>query len=119
MNEIRVAIAGVGNCASNLIQGIEYYSKHHNSTNGLMHRKMGKYDITDIHVVAAFDISDAKVGKDLSEAIFCPPNCTQHIVDVKKWGSLYKRDLYWMDGEVISRNSFRYQMSQKSMWELF
>ena len=90
MNEIRVAIAGVGNCASNLIQGIEYYSKHHNSTNGLMHRKMGKYDITDIHVVAAFDISDAKVGKDLSEAIFCPPNCTQHIVDVKNGGHCTK-----------------------------
>ena len=91
MNEIRVAIAGVGNCASNLIQGIEYYSKHHNSTNGLMHRKMGKYDITDIHVVAAFDISDAKVGKDLSEAIFCPPNCTQHIVDVKKMGVIVQK----------------------------
>ncbi|MCB5111144.1 myo-inositol-1-phosphate synthase [Streptococcus mutans] len=82
MTEIRVAIVGVGNCASNFVQGIEYYKNHPNSSIGLMNRKVGKYDIGDLKIVSAFDIDERKVGKDLSEAIFSQPNCTKKISEV-------------------------------------
>lgn len=77
---IKIAIVGVGNCASSLIQGIFYYRKVKNNkkpVSGLMHNVLGKYKISDIIPVAAFDIDKRKVGKDLSEAIFAPPNCTK------------------------------------------
>ena len=78
MGKIKLAIAGLGNCASSLIQGIEYY-KNSDDDNwiGLMHRSVGGYKPGDIEVVAAFDIDERKVGKDVSEAIFAPPNCTK------------------------------------------
>ena len=77
MNTIKIAIAGLGNCASSLIQGIEYYkSKNSEDAIGLMHWDVGGYKPFDIEVVAAFDIDKRKVGKDISEAIFAPPNCT-------------------------------------------
>ena len=78
MGKIKLAIAGLGNCASSLIQGIEYY-KNSDDDNwiGLMHRSVGGYRPGDIEVVAAFDIDERKVGKDVSEAIFAPPNCTK------------------------------------------
>ncbi|MFN3976436.1 MAG: inositol-3-phosphate synthase [Aquificaceae bacterium] len=76
MSKIRVAIAGVGNCASSLIQGIYYYAKHREGVSGLMFEDVGGYKPWDIEVVAAWDIDARKVGKDLSEAIFSPPNCT-------------------------------------------
>ena len=77
MSKIKVAIVGIGNCASALIQGIEYY-KHRNVSDaiGLMHWEIGGYKPSDIDVVAAFDIDRRKVGKKLSEAIFAKPNCT-------------------------------------------
>jgi myo-inositol-1-phosphate synthase len=75
--EIRLAIAGVGNCASALLQGIEYYrNRNALETAGLLHEKIGGYAITDIKVVAAFDIDKRKVGLPLHEAIFALPNCT-------------------------------------------
>jgi len=74
--KIRIAIAGVGNCASSLIQGLEYY-KDGKEVIGLMHPEIGGYKISDIEVVAAFDVDKRKVGKDLSEAIFAKPNCTK------------------------------------------
>src|SRR3989338_3477642 len=78
MEKIRIAIAGVGNCASSLIQGIEYYQEvHQKEPIGLMHPLIGDYRPSDIQVVAAFDIDRRKVGKDVSEAIFEKPNCTQ------------------------------------------
>lgn len=78
MQNIKIAIAGVGNCASSLIQGIEYYkSKHHNDASGLMHWDINGYKPYNIDIVAAFDIDKRKVGKDISEAIFAPPNCTK------------------------------------------
>lgn len=84
---IRVAIAGLGNCASMLIQGIEYYKqKGSDYTTGLITPLVGKYRVTDIQVVAAFDVSSQKVGKDISEAIFEKPNITQRIVEMKKSG---------------------------------
>ena len=77
--EIRVAIAGTGNCASSLVQGVEYYKNVGASDElvpGLMHNVFGGYKISDIKFVAAFDIDKRKVGKDLSEAIFAKPNNT-------------------------------------------
>ncbi|MDY9927333.1 inositol-3-phosphate synthase [Methanosarcina sp.] len=76
MTKIKIAIAGIGNCASSLIQGIEYYKTEDKDPIGLMHRDIGGYRPGDIEVVAAFDIDARKVGKDVSEAIFAPPNCT-------------------------------------------
>ncbi|WP_340819519.1 inositol-3-phosphate synthase [Methanolobus sp. WCC4] len=77
MDKIKIAIAGIGNCASSLIQGIEYYkNKDEEDAIGLMHWDVGGYRPFDIEVVAAFDIDERKVGKDVSEAIFAPPNCT-------------------------------------------
>ena len=77
MDKIKIAIAGVGNCASSLIQGIHYYdNKNSDSAIGLMHWEIGGYKPSDIEVVAAFDIDARKVGKDISEAIFAEPNCT-------------------------------------------
>jgi len=77
MEKIRIAIIGVGNCASSLIQGITYYKgKNSRDAIGLMHWEIGGYKPYDIVPVAAFDIDKRKVGKDLSEAIFAAPNCT-------------------------------------------
>jgi myo-inositol-1-phosphate synthase len=78
MKKIRIAIIGVGNCASSLLQGISYYSKKKNQKEliGLMHWDIGGYKPYDIEVVAAYDIDKRKVGKDVSDAIFELPNCT-------------------------------------------
>ena len=80
METIKVAIAGIGNCASSLIQGIEYYRGEKDTRHiGLMHYDLGGYRPQDIEVVAAFDIDKRKVGKDIAEAIFQLPNCTRPI----------------------------------------
>lgn len=77
LEKIRVAIIGIGNCASSLIQGIYYYKdKKPDDAIGLMHWEIGGYEPSDIEVVAAFDIDARKVGKDVNEAIYAPPNCT-------------------------------------------
>ncbi len=77
MKEIRLAIAGVGNCASSLLQGIEYYgTRNAEETAGLLHAQVGGYRLTDIRPVAAFDVDRRKVGRPLEEAVFAPPNCT-------------------------------------------
>jgi len=82
--KIRVAIIGVGNCASSLIQGVHYYRKASETDRipGLMHVNLGGYHIKDIEFTAGFDIVDTKVGKDLSEAIFAEPNNTYKFCDV-------------------------------------
>ena len=78
MEKIRIAVAGLGNCASSLIQGIEYYKgKNFDDAIGLMHWEIGGYRPFDIEVVAAFDIDKRKVGKYVSDAIFELPNCTK------------------------------------------
>ena len=76
--KIRVAIVGVGNCASSLVQGRYYYenAKPEDTVPGLMHVELGGYHVRDIEFVAAFDIDKNKVGKDLSEAIYTKPNNT-------------------------------------------
>jgi myo-inositol-1-phosphate synthase len=77
MDKIKIAIVGVGNCASSLVQGFAHYQdKRSEDAIGLMHWEVGGYRPSDIEVVAAFDIDVRKVGKDISEAIFEAPNCT-------------------------------------------
>ncbi len=77
MDKIKIAIVGIGNCASSLLQGIEYYkNKDSKDAIGLMHWEIGGYKPSDIEIVAAFDIDKRKVGKDVSGAIFELPNCT-------------------------------------------
>lgn len=73
---IRIAIAGVGNCASSLVQGIEWYARQHEPL-GLMHPVVGGYHASDVEVVAAFDIDARKVGRPLEEAVFALPNNTK------------------------------------------
>ena len=78
MDNIRVAIAGVGNCASSLIQGVEYYRTRNTSQcQGLMHESIGGWGVSDIQVVAAFDIDRRKVGQQLEKAVFAEPNCAR------------------------------------------
>ena len=78
MRKIRVAIAGVGNCASSLVQGLEYYKgRNAGAFVGLMHARIGDWGPSDIEIVAAFDIDRRKVGKRVEEAIFAKPNCTK------------------------------------------
>jgi myo-inositol-1-phosphate synthase len=86
--KIRVAIIGVGNCASSLVQGVHYYrdAAENDQIPGLMHVNLGGYHIRDIEFSAAFDIGDTKVDKDLSEAIFAKPNNTYKFADVPKLG---------------------------------
>lgn len=82
--KVRVAIIGVGNCASSLVQGVQYYknAKEDDRVPGIMHVNLGGYHIRDVEFSAAFDIVDTKVGKDLSEAIFAYPNNTFKFTDV-------------------------------------
>lgn len=95
MGKINVAIIGVGNCASSLVQGIQYYQKAggNESVPGLMHINLGGYHISDINFVAAFDIDINKVGKDLSEAIYAKPNNTFKFCDVPKLGVRVERGM--------------------------
>ena len=82
--KVRVAIIGVGNCASSLVQGVQFYrnASEEDRVPGLMHVNLGGYHISDIEFTAAFDVVDTKVGKDLSEAIFAFPNNTYKFADV-------------------------------------
>mgnify|MGYP001401792800 CR=1 FL=1 len=86
--KVRVAIIGVGNCASALVQGVHYYrdAKPDDFVPGLMHINLGGYHIRDIEFTAAFDVDGNKVGKDLSEAIYTAPNNTYRFADVPKLG---------------------------------
>ena len=95
MASINVAIVGVGNCASALVQGIHKYGDATNETPipGLMHPILGEYGIGDINVVAAFDVDAAKVGLDLSEAIFAEPNNTVKFQEVPHLGISVQRGM--------------------------
>src|SRR5215217_4442648 len=86
--KVRVAIIGVGNCASSLVQGVHYYrdAPEDQDVPGLMHVNLGGYHIRDIEFTAAFDVDVNKVGKDLSEAIYTEPNNTIKFADVPKSG---------------------------------
>ena len=78
MNKIKVALVGVGNCASSLVQGRYFYAGR-KAPEGLMHERLGGYALSDIQFVAAFDTDARKVGLDLGEAIFAKPNCTHGV----------------------------------------
>ena len=88
MSTVRIAIVGLGNCASSLVQGLEYYKDADPTQRvpGLMHVELGGYHIRDVEVVAAFDVDAKKVGKDVSEAIFTEPNNTIRFSDVPPTG---------------------------------
>ena len=95
MAKVRVAIIGVGNCASSLVQGVEYYKKAKDDdfVPGLMHVNLGGYHIRDIEFSAAIDIDKNKVGKDLSEAIYTKPNNTFKFAKVPKTGVKVQRGM--------------------------
>ena len=95
MKKINVAIIGVGNCASSLVQGVYYYkaAKEDDFVPGLMHVNLGGYHVSDINFVAAVDIDKNKVGKDLAEAIFTKPNNTIKFCDVPRTGVKVERGM--------------------------
>ena len=111
MSKLRLAIVGVGNCASSLIQGLEYYkdANPEDRVPGLMHVELGGYHVRDIEIVAAFDVDAKKVGKDVAEAIFSEPNNTIRFADVPPTGVTVQRG-HTLDGlgtyyrEVISES---------------
>ncbi len=86
--KIKVAIAGLGNCASSIIQGIYYYKDAPDDTEipGLMHVRFGGYHVSDLEIVAVFEVNKHKIGKDVSEAIFAPPNKVKKFADVPFMG---------------------------------
>ncbi|HTV12441.1 MAG TPA: inositol-3-phosphate synthase [Acidimicrobiales bacterium] len=88
MSKIRLAIAGVGNCACSLVQGVEYYreARPDESVPGLMHVELGDYHVRDIEVVAAFDVDSEKVGEDVSKAIWASQNNTYRFANVGEFG---------------------------------
>ena len=93
MSKVRLAIVGVGNCASSLVQGLEYYKDADPSDTvpGLMHVDLGGYHIHDVELVAAFDVDAKKVGKDVAEAIVSEPNNTIRFADVPPTGMTVQR----------------------------
>ncbi len=93
--KIRVAIIGVGNCASSLVQGVHYYrdAKPGDQIPGIMHVDLGGYHLSDIEFVAAFDVDKNKVGKDLADAIYAKPNNTYRFADVPKTGVKVSRGM--------------------------
>src|SRR3989344_3795392 len=78
--KIKVALVGIGNCASSLVQGVSFYSKSENAGVGLMHHNFAGFNVSDIEFVAAFDVDKRKVGRDLAEAIFQEPNCAKNFL---------------------------------------
>src|SRR6266576_3621246 len=104
--KVRVAIVGVGNCASSLVQGVQYYreAKAEDFVPGLMHVDLGGYHISDIEFSTAFDIDQNKVGKDISEAIYAAPNNTYRFADVPKLrAELYRGMTHDGLGKYLSR----------------
>ncbi len=99
MGSIRVAVVGVGNCASSLVQGVHYYRDADPAATvpGLMHVRFGEYHVNDVEFVAAFDVDDKKVGKDLAEAIFASENNTIKLCDVPTTGVTVQRG-HTLDG---------------------
>lgn len=111
---IKLAIIGVGNCASSLIQGIEYYKDKKNKT-GFIAEKIFGYAISDVEIVGAIDIDQRKIGQDVSEAIFTAPNCAVKFSDVpKKNVPVVKGEVY--DGVAKHMtDSFKVDDNQKSV----
>src|SRR5688572_2303028 len=105
VTKIKVALLGIGNCASSLVQGIHYYSDPERQTHGLIHRVIGGYGPSDMEFVLAIDTDARKVGRDLAEAIFAAPNCTAVFhSDVPSTGTtvMMGRVLDGMAGHMLS-----------------
>ncbi len=122
MGKIKVAIAGIGNCASSLIQGVEYYkdvAADDALVPGLMHNVFGGYKVSDIDFVAAFDVDKRKVGKALNQAILEKPNNTKIFQNVTKWKDVIVQKGPVLDGiaehmaEYPEDESFRADENQK------
>jgi len=121
--KIRVAVAGIGNCASSLIQGVEYYkdvTAEDELVPGLMHNVFGGYKVSDIDFVAAFDVDKRKIGKPLNKAVFEKPNNTIVFQEkLPKWGDVIVQKGPVLDGvadhmaEYPEDQSFRVDESQK------
>jgi len=103
--KIRIALIGIGNCACSLVQGISYYGED-DSRNGLWHRLVGKYRVSDLEIVEAFDIDAKKIGLDLSEAIFSKPNVAKKYFDLSPLDVKVKRGFLYDDLSHRLRNSF-------------
>src|SRR5690625_1191297 len=93
MSKIRVAIAGVGNCSSSLVHGVEYYkdASPDDTVPGLMHVQFGDYHVNDVEFVAAFDVDAKKVGEDLADAVNASENNTIKLTDVPTTGVSVQR----------------------------
>ncbi|MGQ4872018.1 MAG: inositol-3-phosphate synthase, partial [Candidatus Thorarchaeota archaeon] len=93
MDEIKVALIGIGNCASALVQGVEYYkdAKMNGNLIGLSHPDFAGFHVRDIKFVAAFDVVDTKVGRDLAEAIFAEPNNVMRFAEVPSTGVIVQK----------------------------
>jgi myo-inositol-1-phosphate synthase len=100
-NRIKVAIAGVGSCASALIQGVEYYSRHQDETIGLMYPEIGGYRLNDIEFVIGFDIDVRKVGHSLHQAIYARPNCNMKVIAKSEDFSVIKPDARVYKGPLL------------------
>ncbi|MFH1404024.1 MAG: inositol-3-phosphate synthase [Candidatus Altiarchaeota archaeon] len=116
MKQIKVALIGVGNCASSLVQGVEYYKDidaNDPQIPGLMHNVMAGYKLSSIKFVAAIDVDSKKVGKDLSAAVFSEPNCTARFSDVPKWNVEVKKGPV-LDGVTdLTKDKFTVDPKQK------
>ncbi len=107
MSKIKAAIAGVGNCASALLQGIYYYKNRPDGDRaGLMHPSIGGYVPGDIEIVTAFDIDRRKVGKPLHEAIFASPNCAEVFIDLMEASSVIVKKGPLLDGMSDHMNAY-------------
>src|SRR3982751_5281175 len=91
--KVRIGIVGIGNCASSLVQGLNYYrkAKSNEPVPGLMNANLGGYHVRDIEVSAAFDVNAEKVGKHVAEAIWPTPNNTHRFADVAPTGVIVQR----------------------------
>ncbi|MEM3382536.1 MAG: hypothetical protein QXL52_04310 [Nitrososphaerales archaeon] len=110
-SKIRVALIGIGNCACSLVQGIIYYSEN-DSKNGLWHKSIGNYRVSDIEIVEAFDIDANKIGLDLSEAIFSKPNVAKKYLDVKPLNVKVRRGFLCDELSTYLKNSFKIDDSE-------
>jgi myo-inositol-1-phosphate synthase len=107
MTKVRVAIVGVGNCASALVQGLQHYrdADPNETVPGLMHVTLGPYHVSDVEVVAAFDVDGKKVGRDVSEALLAEPNNTIRFADVPPLGVEEESDLPPVDVAAVLREA--------------
>lgn len=104
-DKVRIALIGIGNCACSLVQGISYYGED-DSRDGLWHRLVGGYKVSDLEIVEGFDINAKKIGLDLSEAIFSKPNVAKKYFNVEPSNVKIKKGFLYDELSNHLRNSF-------------